>query len=200
MDEVIKRSLLKTNPELESGNHLPRWGLVTRIPAPLTDGQLSAAMDTGYAVDVQMLTETGDPDGTPYESVPLPSHMIGNNRGVYGFPQPGTRVLVQFVYGSPEHPVITGIYPLDRHMPALGNEETLIQHSPATFLRSTQDEDWRLQARNKVWIGNAMVNLVAEVRRLSEWARDHKHPANMKEAVTKAAAGAIARKVQSIEK
>lgn len=198
MDAIVKRSLLKTNPELESGNHLPRWGLVTRIPAPLADGQLSTAMDAGYAVDVQMLTEAGEPDGTPYESVPLPSYMIGNNRGVYGFPQPGTRVLVQFVYGSPEHPVITGIYPLARHMPALSESETLLQHSAQTFLRSTESENWDLRARNKLRIGNASVDLVTEVQRLAALLRDHTHP-KTPPPTNAAAIGDVASKVASIQ-
>lgn len=199
MDEIVKRTLRQTNPELESGNHLPRWGLVTRIPAPLTEAQLSTAVDHGFVVDVQMLKENGEPDGTPYESVPLPSAMIGNNRGVFGFPQPGTRVLVQFVYGSPEHPVVTGIYPLGRHMPALGEMETLLQHSPQTFLRSTAAENWEMKAMNRVWIGSADVDLVAELQQLAALLRDHDHIKTVGKPKNAGAIGTVADRVGNIK-
>ena len=176
MDEIVKRSLLKTNPELQSGNHLPRWGIVSRIPSPVADGQLSTADEPAYAVDVQLLTEAGEPDGNPVESVPLPATFAGNGRGLFGFPPVGTRVMVQYVYGSPAHPAITGVYPHNRNLPALLETELLMQQSPATFLRATDGEDWVLQARNKVWLGSALVNVVTEIRRLAELVASHKHP------------------------
>lgn len=200
MEQVVRNLLRRLFPSMEAGTVHPRFGVVTRIPAPVQEGQIADDAEPHYAVDVQMLTLEGQPDGPVYQSVPLPVPMAGHGRGSFGFPQEGTRVLVQFVEGSPSHPVITGIYPAGRHLPGLLETETLLQHSQATFLRSSKDEDWQLQARNKMWIGNSQINLIAEVRRLSEWARDHKHPAHMREATTNSAAGEIAGKVQSIEK
>lgn len=204
MDELIQRVLSRLFPALAAGTVYPRWGLITRI-SEIAAGALADDANTQFAVDVQPLTIDNDgnlsADGTViYPNVPLPVAMAGHRRGLYGYPQVGTRVLLQFVQGIPTHPVITGVYPQGKHCPALADSETLLQHSDATFLRSSGGEDWTLQARNKLWLGNTVVNLVAEVRKLSEWARDHKHPAIMKEAVTKAEAGGIAGRVSSIEK
>lgn len=206
MEELIKRLMAKFYPALDAGTVYPRWGEITRWSEDIAEGALADDDEPRFAVDVQPLViddASGQlrPDGRViYASVPLPVAMAGNNRGQFGYPQPGSRVLLQFVQGLPAHPVITGVYPSGRNLPALVGDETLLQHSSATFMRSTDDEDWRLQARNKLWLGNQVVNLVAEVRKLSEWARDHKHAALMKEAVTKAEAGAIASRVASIEK
>lgn len=200
MDAIVKRSLLKTNPELQSGNHLPRWGIVSRIPSPISEGQLSTAGEPAYAVDVQLLTEAGEPDGNPVESVPLPATFSGNGRGLFGFPAVGTRVMVQYVYGSPAHPAITGIYPHERNLPALLETETLVQHSPATFLRSTETEDWVLQARNKLWLGSMAVNLVAEVARLAALVRDHDHIKTVGKPKNAGAIGDVANAVESIKK
>lgn len=200
MDEVVKRSLMKTNPELQSGNHLPRWGIVSRIPSPISEGQLSTDAEAAYAVDVQLLTDAGEPDGNPIESVPLPATFAGNGRGLFGFPQVGTRVMVQYVYGSPAHPAITGIYPHERNLPALLETETLLQQSAATFLRSSETEDWVLQARNKLWLGNSIVNLVEEVARLAALLRDHDHIKTVGKPKNAAAIGSVANAVESIKK
>ncbi len=198
MDKLIKRTLRQTNPELESGNHLPRWGIITRIPATIKSGQVSTPVEPAYAVDVQLLTQDGQPDGNPYESVPLPVTGVGHNRGFFAFPPVGTRVLVQFAYGSPAHPVITGIYPTDRHLPALKEAEVLIQQSAATYQRATESEDWDIRARNKVRVGNKDVDLVAEVQRLASLLADHKHPKTDIPTNAEAIAG-VANKVEQIK-
>ena len=182
MEELIWLLMNKAFPALAAGTVFPRWGVITRIAAGVSDGAVSDDDEPRFAVDVQALTidpDTGllQPDGDViYPSVPLPSFMVGNNRGVFGFAQPGTRVLIQFVQGLPSHPVITAIYPAGRNLPAIGREETLLQHSPATFLRSTGSEDWDLRARNKLRIGNSSVDLVEQVQRLAEVLSSHTHP------------------------
>lgn len=200
MEELIKKVLLRLFPELQQQAHLLQFAQVVAIPSPPSDGHLSVEDNPSYAVNIQMLDQHHAAYGPIFEHVPLPVLTAGHSRGQFAFPQVGTVVAVLFAYGNPRRPVIVNVYPFDLHLPALGATETLIQHSPATFMRSTNDENWHLQARNKLWIGNTVVNLVAEVRKLSEWARDHKHPAPMKEAVTKSEAGAIAGRVSSIEK
>lgn len=182
MEDLVKRIIARLFPALDAGTVYPRWGVITHIPGDVGDGALADDDNPQFAVDVQPLRI--DPasgalvaDGAViYPSVPFPVPMAGNNRGLFGFAQPGTRVLLQFVQGLPAHPVITGVYPAGRNLPALGAEETLLQHSAATFLRSSGGEDWDLRARNKLRLGNASVDLVAEVQRLASLLQGHTHP------------------------
>lgn len=197
--EFIKNAIRKLYPELEEGHHLPKWGVVERIPGNIKDGQLSTEFEPGYAVDIKLLDKkTGQPKEPIYESVPLPVDFASHNRGKYGFPQPGTRVLVQFVDGNPKDPVITHIYPLNLHMPALDTKETLMQHSPATYLRTTQDENVDLRARNKIRLGNKEVDVVAELHRLSSILESHTHP-KVGTPVQSAAIANVTQKVGSIK-
>lgn len=176
MEQVIRNIVQKLFPELANRTNLPKWGKVSRIPSAVSAGQLSTEEEPRYAVDVQLLDEHGQPDGPVYESVPLPVPFAGNNRGAFAFPPVGTRVLVQWVYGSPHHPVITGVYPLERHLPKLGETETLWQHSANTYLRSNEEESVDLRVLNKLRLGNAGVDLVAEVQRLADILASHTHP------------------------
>lgn len=174
--EFIKNAIRKFYPEIASRHHLPQWAQVHRIPGNIVDGQLSTELEPAYAVDIVVLDKKGNPTKTVYESVPLPITGAGHSRGMYCFPPAGTLVLIQFVDGSPQHPVITDIYATGKHLPALADKETLIQQSAATYLRATIDESWDLRARNKVRIGNAEVDLVEEVRRLADILSTHTHP------------------------
>lgn len=171
----LKKAVIKLWPELAEGHHLPKDAVVVRIPGSVTDGQLSTEAEPRYAVDIRMLDEYGVAQGPVYESVPLPVPFAGHARGQFAFPPIGTRALVQFAYGSPQHPRITDIYPVNLHLPALETKETLIMHTAATYLRSTQDENWDLRARNKIRIGNQDVDLVEAVQRLAAIAESHTH-------------------------
>lgn len=173
--EFIKNAIRKLYPEIHSRHHLPQWASVKRIPGAISDGHQSTENDPGYAVDVVMLDNAGQQTTTVYESVPLPVNGAGHSRGAFQFPPAGTLVLVQFVNGSPRHPVITDIYATGRHLPALAENETLLQQSAATYLRATTGESWDLRARNKVRIGNADVDLVEAVQRLATILATHTH-------------------------
>lgn len=199
MDFIIN-TIRKLYPEIASRHHLPQWGMVERIPSPVADGHLSTELAPGYAVDVVMLDTQGDKTPTVYESVPLPVVGAGHSRGQFTFPPAGTLVLIQFVDGSPKHPVITDVYATGRHLPALIDNEVLVQQSAATYLRAETGESWDIRARNKVRIGNADVDLVEEVRRLAEILATHIHNPTTKKPIPEAEISTIASNVGTITK
>lgn len=176
--EWLKKAIARFYPEIASGYHLSRFALVQRIPSSVADGQLSTEEEPRYAVDVVLLDKFGNKTETVYESVPLPVDSSGHSRGQFGFPNVGTRVLIEFAYGSPAHPVITNIYPTNLHLPAIDEKEVLIQRSAATFIRMTQTEDIDLRSRNKARFGNADVDIVSELHRLAELLEKHVHIPN----------------------
>ena len=178
MDAVIKNLVNRLHPELAQNTHLPQWGKITRIPNPPSAGDLSTEDEPYYAVDVQLLDELSNALGPIYESVPLPVPFAGHQRGAFGFPPVGTRVLIMWVYGSPAHPVITGIYPLDRHLPSIGETGTLWQQSAQTYFHTTEDESVDLHAFNKMRLGNTSVDVVAELELLAQLVAEHKHTSN----------------------
>lgn len=196
--EFIKNAIRKLYPEIASRHHLPQWAIVERIPGSISSGQLSTELEPAYGVDVVMLDSQGNQTDTIYESVPLPVQGAGHSRGTFCFPPKGTLVLVQFVDGSPAHPVITDIYATGRHLPALASNETLIQQSAATYLRGTSSENWDLRARNKIRLGNEDVDLVEEVRRLAEILATHKHYTGTKKPIPESSIQAIATNVGNI--
>ena len=198
MEDFIKRIIYKLFPEMQQGQHLLKYAKVINIPRDVADGEFADAFEPRFAVNIKMLDKNGNDYGPIIESVPIPVPTASNNRGLYGFPQPGTIVAVQYAYGDPERPVIVNVYPFNANLPALGAQETLLQHSPATFLRSTGGENWDLRARNKIRIGSGSVDLVAEVQRLAALLESHKHPGT-KEPTNRAEIGDVANKVNTIK-
>lgn len=205
MEELIKRIIYKLFPEMQQGQHLLQYARVEAIPGDVGEGAVSDAFEPRFAVNVQMLDKNGVAYGPVFESVPCPVPTASNNRGLFGFPQPGTVVAVQYAYGDPEMPVIVNVYPFGANLPGLGAQETLLQHSSATFLRSTAGENWDLRARNKLRIGNADVDLVAEVQRLAAILETHTHsgiapgPSSTAAPVQSGDIGQVATKVNSIK-
>lgn len=197
MEQLILRILRKLYPALAAGTVYPRWGIITRT-GTVADGVLADANEPAFSVSVQMLDEQHQPLGPVYESVPLPVGMAGNSRGMFGFPQTGTWVLVQFVQGSPSQPVITGVYPTGRHLPAVGEGETLIQHSSAVYLRSTSTEGWDMRSRNKIRVGNADVDIVEQLATLAEILKNHDHQNKIKPTQS-AQIGEVSDKVGSLK-
>lgn len=182
MDELIKRIIFKLFPELQGGLHVLKFAVVDSIPAEIEAEQESSEFEPRYAVNLQLLDSNKQPDGPIFESVPVPVLTAAGLRGQFAFPQPGTIVGVQFAYGDPERPVITQVYPFGLKLPALGKQDTLMQHSADTFLRSDADENWQLQAKNKVILGNGDVDitqelykLAAQVEQLSAIQKGHTH-------------------------
>ncbi len=130
MRETIKRLVLQLFPELSGGYHLPRYAEVLAVADAPAAGDLADDFRPRYAVDLQVLNEHGaaDPAVPVLYAVPLPVAVCGGaEMGQFGFPQRGTVVMLQFVYGSPNKPAITAIYPHGGAMPACANGELVTQ-------------------------------------------------------------------------
>ncbi|MEW5248700.1 hypothetical protein [Microbulbifer discodermiae] len=127
MDAQLKRLLDRAYPDLKSRLHLPLLAQVVAVSDPPAQPQLADAYRPRFAVDVQLLDEQGQPDrAVPvFRSVPLPLAYAGNERGQFGFPEPGALVELAFAFGRPDQPFIRTL--LGRHMglPALDREESL---------------------------------------------------------------------------
>ena len=184
MEKIIKKIISKLFPELAAGYHLPKYAQVVRVAKPPSEGDLSTAFEPFYAVDIQLLTNKGKIDATKpiYESVPMTISSGSSSQGQYGFPKTGVWVIVEFAYGSPEHPMIVGILPHRTTLPSVPVGDLLLQLTNETFLRAKKEGTWQLQAKKdidvkaeKIEIGNGDINLLAEVRALAEMVENHTH-------------------------
>lgn len=171
----LKKAIARFYPEIASGYHLSAFAVVQRIPGGIDAGDVSTELEPKYAVDVVLLDKFGNKTSTVYESVPLPGRFVAASRGEFGFPAVGTRVLIEFAYGSPAHPVITNLYPVNLTLPALDTSEILLQQSVDTFVRMLQSGDIDLRTASKARIGNSDVDLVSELHRLSALLENHTH-------------------------
>lgn len=178
MEAVIKKIIKRLYPELESGLHTPKHAVVLRIPNPPEDQTVSTNIEPRYAVDVQMLDIKGNLDNKYpiYESVPIALNAAGDTRGFFGLPQPGTVVVIEFAYASPEHPYISNVLPIKKRLPDLEADELLIQRKSSHYLKASQNNNWEMVAPSKIWIGNQNINLLNEVRRLADILKGHTHP------------------------
>lgn len=109
-------------PELTGGLHLDRYARVLAVHDAPELGDSSERFRPRYAVDLEILTPQGEKDSTypVYTAVPLPvSGAVGMESGQFGFPLPGTLVVLGFAYGRPDHPVIRQIYSLGCSLPSV---------------------------------------------------------------------------------
>lgn len=111
MVEIIKRIIMRLFPELAGGYHLPRFAIVTGIPDTPNDGALADNFRPRYAVDVQLLDKHGEVDDSlpPLQGVPVSMATGGEEMGFLSLPSVGTKVVIQFINGMPNWPIITAI-------------------------------------------------------------------------------------------
>lgn len=180
MREAIKNALLREYPELAGGLHLDRYGRVVAIADQPGEGVTCERFRPRFAVDVQILTPELEPDPAfpLYPAVPLPvPGGAGQECGTFAFPEPGALVVVGFVYGRPDHPVIRQVYPMGASLPSVAPREWLAQQSPAVFQRADAGGNWTRrtdaaieddsQAR-LVRAMDAVTEVAREIRRVSE--------------------------------
>lgn len=152
MIEAIRQIVLRCFPELTAGLHLDRYGRVLAVSdAPGRDGAGDRA-DGGscerfrprYSVDIEILTPEGERDAEfpVYEAVPLPVDGAGHEAGRYGFPEPGTLVVVGFAYGRPDHPLIRQVYPLGLQLPGVAVGEQRWVQDAAVHQSVDPDGNW----------------------------------------------------------
>lgn len=115
MEQIIKRILRRLFPELAGGYHLPRFAVVSGIADAPQDGALCDNFRPRYAVDLQLLTKTGEVDNKlpPLLGVPVSMATGGDEIGFLALPSEGTKVVVQFINGLPNWPIVTAVLPND---------------------------------------------------------------------------------------
>lgn len=152
MEDAIGRAVERLFPELTGGYHLPRFGRVVAVPdAPAAQG-LCDDFRPRFAVDVEVLLPSGEPDPAlpTLTSVPLPAPMGGQEAGMFGFPEEGTTVVISFAYGLPTKPFITQILPHGLSLPKVPKGDQVWQHSEACQQRVDADGNWLRQTDGKI--------------------------------------------------
>jgi hypothetical protein len=112
--------------------HVTCLGVVVAIADAPAEESGTDRFRPRYAVDVQVLTPQGEPDGARpvLQGLPLPTYA-----GIYAFPELGQRVRIGFDYGLPSHPYIQDVLSEGQPAPALRPGERLWQHSEGHFMR-----------------------------------------------------------------
>lgn len=144
MEQLVKRLVLKLFPELAGRYHLPLFGEVVGVRETPQQGDLADEFRPFYAVDVQILTEHGEPDPNwpVLRDVPLALPVAGNEMGQFAYPDNGTWVELAFAYGSPNRPFIRSVVPHRLSLPPLERGEQRWQHNPESFQRVDKNGNW----------------------------------------------------------
>lgn len=152
MEEAIRRSVERQFPELTGAYHLPRFAVVVGVPDAPAEHAIADDFRPRYAVDVQVLLPNGEPDPelpTLY-ALPLPVPSGGQERGLFGFPEPGTLVVIGFAYGLPSRPFIQQILAHNLSLPRVPDGDLVWQHSEACQQRADADGNWLRQTDGRI--------------------------------------------------
>lgn len=180
MREAIRKIVLKLFPEIAAGLHVPRYARVLAVADAPKDGGTCERFRPRYAADIEVLTPEGAPDPAypVYEAVPLPVPVgCGQEAGMFGFPQTGALVVVEFAYGRPDHPLIRQVYPLGLSLPQLQAGELRWMQSEAVHQSLDADGNWTREtdmaitdtSRDRIITAVQKMETVArEIRRVTE--------------------------------
>lgn len=135
MQDAINRIVEKSHPEFTGNLHLPRRAQVTKVRETPTEGDIADPYRPRYAATLQILDEHGDPDPNIPElhDVPMSLPSAGHESGDFSYPEDGAQVVVGFIDGSPNNPIIQGVLPHGRSLPALKRGEKRRQHSAGNY-------------------------------------------------------------------
>ena len=152
MEEAIRRSVERQFPELTGAYHLPRFAVVVGVPDAPSEHAIADDFRPRYAVDVQVLLPNGepDPDLPTLYALPLPVPSGGQERGLFGVPEPGTLVVIGFAYGLPSHPFIQQILAHGLSLPRVPDGDLVWQHSEACQQRADADGNWLRQTDGRI--------------------------------------------------
>ncbi|MBL4761468.1 MAG: hypothetical protein JKY93_02060 [Gammaproteobacteria bacterium] len=144
MEKSIEKIVLRMFPELSGNYHLPRFARVIAISDPMEKPEINEKFRPRYAVDIQVLTASGDDDSELplYQCVPLPVLSSGIERGQFGFPDPGAIVEVAFAYGLPDQLFIRSVLGVNQGMPELNPGDLVWQHSEAVKQKVSNSGHW----------------------------------------------------------
>lgn len=134
-ESAEKRKMNYLFPELAAGHHLPRFARVEAVTDQSIGGHENNPYRPRYAVDVQLLTESGEVDSLVpiYKAVPLPTVIGGAEQGQFATPSEGTIVEIAFAYGRSDKPFIRTILGDGWSLPELEPGEQLQQQRHEVF-------------------------------------------------------------------
>lgn len=152
MEEAIRRSVERQFPELTGAYHLPRFAVVVGVPDAPAEHAIADDFRPRYAVDVQVLLPDGepDPDLPTLYALPLPVPSGGQERGLFGVPEPGTLVVIGFAYGLPSRPFIQQILAHNLSLPRVPDGDLVWQHSETCQQRADADGNWLRQSDGRI--------------------------------------------------
>ena len=129
MKEQIKKAVLALFPELAGGYHLTKRAKVLRINDLPSQSETCNDLRPRYSCDVVVLNFAGHATKQELFDVPL------SYTGLYRLPQPDDIVRIEFDYGNPALPVIAGVLSLNQSLPALQQDQLLIQKDDQTKIK-----------------------------------------------------------------
>lgn len=140
-----QRQIDKYYPELAAGLHVPRLARVISPTDTAATGDQADPFRPRYAVNLQLLDETGQPakDTPVYPAVPLPVPMATAEGGMYQYPPEGALVEVGFADGRQDKPIIRQTLQTDLALPDIKPGEQLQQQRHGVSQRVTQDGSWQ---------------------------------------------------------
>lgn len=152
MDDVIKKIIDKQYPELTAQYHLPRFAEVVSAREHPEHGDIADEFRPYYAVDLQVLTEHGqpDPDFPVLQDVPLSLPVAGHEMGQFAYPENGCWCVLHFAYGSPNKPFVSSVLPHNRSLPKVERGEQRWQHNNASFQRVDKDGNWQTETDRNI--------------------------------------------------
>lgn len=152
MEDVIRRTVERQFPELSGKYHLPRFARVIGVADAPAEASMCDDFRPRLAVDLQVLSEDGEPDSDlpVLAGVPLPMPIGGNEMGLFGFPEEGTTVVVCFAYGLPHKPYIQVVLPHGLSLPKVPKGAQVWQHSEAAQQRVEPDGSWLRQTDGRI--------------------------------------------------
>ena len=129
MKEQIQKIILALFPELSGNYHLAKRAKVLRINDLPNQKETTSAFRPRYACDVVVLDEAGKNTKQELFDVLIPM------TGLYSLPQPDDIVRLQYDYGNPNMPVITGILTQGQTLPKINQEEILLYQNESNQIR-----------------------------------------------------------------
>jgi hypothetical protein len=134
----LERQVKTAFPELAGGYHLPRFAVVVGISDSAAAGDINNPFRPRYAVDVQLLDESGQADtAVPvYQAIQMPVMFGGTEQGLLQYPLEGAIVELGFAYGRADKPFIRTILGSGFTLPAIEPGEQLQQQRAEVYHRT----------------------------------------------------------------
>lgn len=150
--EAIKKVIQRFYPEIDAGLHLPICAVVTSIPDAPEKSSNSDPYRPRLAVNIKLLDrhlreEEKQPE---LKGVPISIPAAGMERGLTGFPKPGTIVEIAFMYGDLSKPFVRSIMPYRLTLPETDADSLKLQQNINSFQKVDRSGNWERQTNGKI--------------------------------------------------